>query len=159
MPLDVIITRLALSALMTAAIGIEREIHRRAAGLRTHILVGLGSTLFMMTSISVALSYGEASGADPSRIAAGVVTGIGFLGAGAIIRFGAAVRGLTTAASIWVAASIGLAVGAGLYWAASLTTLISVIVLVLSRIEERMELKNKWGYRKNNDISGERKDG
>ena len=144
MPLEVILLRLLLSTVMAAAIGIEREIHRRAAGLRTHILVSLGSTLFMMTSISVAMSYGVAGDADPSRIAAGVVTGIGFLGAGAIIRYGSSIKGLTTAASIWVVAAIGLAVGAGVYWAAAITTALSVAVLVLSRLEERMELK-KWG--------------
>jgi putative Mg2+ transporter-C (MgtC) family protein len=143
MLLEVVLLRLFLSAFMAAAIGIEREIHRRAAGLRTHILVALGSTLFMMTSIEVASAYGVAGQADPSRIAAGVVTGIGFLGAGAIIRYGSSIKGLTTAASIWVVAAIGLAVGAGVYWAAAVTTALSVTVLVLSRIEERMELKKR----------------
>ena len=143
MPFEIVILRLFLSAVMAAAIGIEREIHRRSAGLRTHILVGLGATLFMMTSITVALSYGAEAGADPSRIAAGVVTGIGFLGAGAIIRYGSSIKGLTTAASIWVVAAIGLAIGAGMYWAAFLTTALSVTVLVLSRLEERMESRKK----------------
>jgi putative Mg2+ transporter-C (MgtC) family protein len=154
MPFEIVILRLFLSAVMAAAIGIEREIHRRSAGLRTHILVGLGATLFMMTSVTVALSYGAEAGADPSRIAAGVVTGIGFLGAGAIIRYGSSIKGLTTAASIWVVAAIGLAIGAGMYWAAFLTTAISVTVLVLSRLEESMEKKKGHKGKGHSDAEG-----
>ncbi len=138
---SVILLRLLLSAILSGLVGLEREIHGRAAGLRTHILVGVGSTLFMLTSILVALLYGDAGGVDPSRIAANVVTGIGFLGAGAIIRYGASIRGLTTAASIWAVSAIGLAVGAGLYIAAGITTTVVLSVLILSRLEERMELK------------------
>ena len=110
-----VVLRLFLSVLCGAVMGLERELKDKAAGLRTHILVCIGATLFMMTSVSVALSHSYAGDVDPSRIAAGVVTGIGFLGAGAIIRYGASIRGLTTAASIWVVAAIGLAVGAGMY--------------------------------------------
>ncbi|MFC1548428.1 MgtC/SapB family protein [Candidatus Omnitrophota bacterium] len=137
----VILVRIFVSALLSGLVGLEREIHGRAAGLRTHILVGVGSTLFMITSILVGLKYSHAGGVDPSRIAAQVVTGIGFLGAGAIIRYGASIRGLTTAASIWAMAAIGLAVGAGLYVAAGITTVVVLAVLILSRVEERMALK------------------
>ncbi|MFQ5953295.1 MAG: MgtC/SapB family protein, partial [Candidatus Omnitrophota bacterium] len=87
----VVLLRLFLSVLFGGLVGIEREIHGRAAGLRTHILVSLGSALFMVTSILVGASYGHVGDIDPSRIAAGVVTGIGFLGAGAIIRFGTSI--------------------------------------------------------------------
>ena len=143
MSVTVIILRLVLSVVFGGLVGIEREVHGRAAGLRTHILVSLGSALFMITSLLVGASYGHLGSVDPSRIAAGVVTGIGFLGAGAIIRFGISIRGLTTAASIWAVAAIGLAVGAGLYIAAGTATLLVVVVLFLSRLEEKMELKGE----------------
>ncbi|MBD3426151.1 MAG: hypothetical protein GF409_02850 [Candidatus Omnitrophica bacterium] len=138
--LDILI-RLIVSVVLSGLVGIEREIHGRAAGLRTHILVSVGSTLFMICSILVADNYSDVGTVDPARIAANVVTGIGFLGAGAIIRYGASIRGLTTAASIWAIAAIGLAAGAGLYMAALITTLVVIMVLILSRLEERMELK------------------
>ncbi len=137
----IIAARILISALFGGLVGFEREIHGRAAGLRTHILVCVGSTLFMLTSILIAQHYGHIGGVDPSRIASGVVTGIGFLGAGAIIRFGASVKGLTTAASIWAVSAIGLAAGAGFFLAAAITTGLVILVLFLSRIEERMELK------------------
>jgi len=140
----VILIRIVFAALLSGLIGIEREVHGCAAGLRTHILVCIGSTLFMLTSINIAMSHGHVGDVDPSRIAAGVVTGIGFLGAGAIIRFGTSIRGLTTAASIWAVAAIGLAVGAGMYKAAGITTMVALAVLILSRLEERMAL-NKHG--------------
>lgn len=144
-----ILIRILLAAFFGGLVGIEREIHGRAAGLRTHILVSTGAALFMVTSICVALNYSYAGQADPSRIAAQVVTGIGFLGAGAIIRYGASIRGLTTAASIWAVSAIGLAVGAGMYEAAGITTFVVIMVLVLSRLEERMELK---GYARKLEI-------
>jgi len=136
-----VLGRILFSAFLGGLVGMEREIHGRAAGLRTHILVCVGATLFMITSIVVDIKYGQAGSVDASRIAAGVVTGIGFLGAGAIIRYGASIRGLTTAASIWAMAAIGLAVGAGIYEAAGITTIIILAVLILSRLEERMALK------------------
>jgi putative Mg2+ transporter-C (MgtC) family protein len=143
MEFTAILLRLILSAILGGLVGMEREIHGRAAGLRTHILVCVGSTLFMITSVLVCGGYSHMGVGDPSRIAAGVVTGIGFLGAGAIIRFGASIRGLTTAASIWAVAAVGLAVGAGLYGAAIATAILVLAVLFLSRIEERMELKRR----------------
>jgi len=137
-----IIVRILVAAILGAAVGLEREVHGRAAGLRTHILVCVGSALFMVTSILMSSYHGPMGQVDPSRIAAGVVTGIGFLGAGAIIRSGSGIRGLTTAASIWVIAAIGIAAGAGMYVAAIVTTAVVVVVLFLSRIEEKMELKS-----------------
>lgn len=139
----VIVIRILLSAVLSGLIGFEREIKEHEAGLRTHILVSVGSTLFMLTSINIGFIYAHAGRVDPSRIAAGVVTGIGFLGAGAIIRYGGSIRGLTTAASIWAAAAIGLAVGTGMYWASVVTAFVVLTVLVLSRLEEKMELKKK----------------
>jgi putative Mg2+ transporter-C (MgtC) family protein len=104
-------------------VGLERELRERAAGLRTHMLVGVGSALFTLVSAygfnAFLQSGANVVRADPSRIAAQIVTGIGFLGAGAIIRQGLSIRGLTTAAGLWVAAAIGMAVGAG-YWSAAL---------------------------------------
>ena len=134
-----IIVRLVLSAILAGLVGFERELHRRNAGLRTHILVSLGSTLIMLTSLYVFDIYKGITLLDPTRIAAGVITGIGFLGGGAIIRAGAAVRGLTTAASLWVVAGIGLATGCGFYSAAIITTIITLIVLLfLRRVEGKI---------------------
>src|SRR5262245_60561084 len=113
--------RLAVAAGLGAAVGVERELRDREAGVRTHLAVSLGSALFTVVS-----AYGfedffvEGATIDPTRIAAQIVTGIGFLGAGAIIRSGLTVRGLTTAASLWIVAAIGMAAGAGYYWAAVL---------------------------------------
>ena len=139
----VVVVRILLSALLSGFIGFEREIKEHSAGLRTHILVSVGATLFMLTSINIGFVYVQAGQVDPSRIASGVVTGIGFLGAGAIIRYGASIRGLTTAASIWAAAAIGLAVGVGMYWASVVTAVVVLAVLILSRLEERMAIKKK----------------
>jgi len=139
MELSTLVIRILLSGLLGALVGLEREIHGCAAGLRTHILVSIGSALFMISSIFMSIGYSHLGQVDPSRIAAGIVTGIGFLGAGAIIRYGWSIRGLTTAASIWTVAAIGMAVGAGLYTPAAVTTIVVVVVLFLSRIEEFME--------------------
>lgn len=128
-----VILRLVLSSALSGLLGLERQLHRRAAGLRTHILVSLGSTLIMLTSIYIFDIYKGSASVDPSRIAAGVITGIGFLGAGTIIRYGEEVRGLTTAASLWVAAALGLAVGCGFYVAALTTTILVLLALLLLR--------------------------
>jgi putative Mg2+ transporter-C (MgtC) family protein len=118
--------RLLFAALFCGAVGFEREIHLggRVAGLRTHMVVGVGSCLYML--ISMALG---GSGNDPGRVAAQVVTGIGFVGAGTIIRHRDSVHGLTTAASIWAAAAIGMAAGLGWYAGAFLSALVVVCVL------------------------------
>jgi len=126
--------RLLLSVIFGGAIGYIREIKKKAAGLRTHILVCLGSSIFTIVSIMMAQT---SPAVDPSRIAAGVVTGIGFIGAGAIFQSGGNVMGLTTAASIWVAAAIGVAAGAGLYEVASFSTLLSIIVIHLLQVVEK----------------------
>jgi len=139
-----IIMRLVLSTVLSGMIGLERQLHKRTAGLRTHILVSLGSCLIMLTSIYVFDIYKEIAQPDPARIAAGVITGIGFLGAGTIIREKEGVRGLTTAASLWVVAGIGLAVGCGFKRAAIYATVIAVIVLFFLRFaEEILEEKVK----------------
>lgn len=121
------ILRLLLAAALGAIIGYQRERAGKAAGLRTHTLICVGAALFTIASL-----YGFGANADPARVAAGIVAGIGFLGAGAIIRTGEGiVAGLTTAATIWAVAGIGLAAGAGLYLASAVTTALILIVLFL----------------------------
>jgi len=128
MPIEVeMVLRLLLATALGAIIGYQRERAGKPAGLRTHILICAGAALFTVASL-----YGFGSAADPARIAAGIVAGIGFLGAGAIIRRGeGVVAGLTTAATIWAVAAIGLAAGAGLYLVSAVTTVIILIVLYL----------------------------
>ena len=127
--------RLLVATFLSALIGIEREVHGRAAGIRTNTLVGTGAALFMILSLTIA-SAGQVITAhgvgipDPGRIAAQIVTGIGFLGAGAIIKFGLNVKGLTTAASLWVVASIGMACGAGEYFLAITVTGLTLTALL-----------------------------
>ena len=120
-----LILRLLVAAVLGAAVGLEREFHDHPAGTRTHLLVAMGSALFTVLS---AHGFPDAS-VDPTRIAAQIVTGIGFLGAGAIIHYGTSVKGLTTAASLWATAAIGLAVGVGLYVLAVTTTIVVVLSL------------------------------
>ena len=124
--------RLIVAAVLGGLIGFERETHGKDAGIRTYALVCVGSALMMVVSIQIYEVY-KAPGIDPGRIAAQVVSGIGFIGAGAIIREqqGAGVKGLTTAAGIWAASGIGLACGMGLYHPAILTTVITLFVLVV----------------------------
>ena len=113
MPSDLeLLGRLLLAAVLGGAIGAERELNDQAAGLRTHMLLTIGACLFTVIS---AYGFRRGVGTDPSRLAAQIVTGIGFLGGGAIVRHGLTVKGLTTAASIWATASVGVAVGAGDY--------------------------------------------
>lgn len=131
--------RLVVAFLLGGIIGLERETKRSAggyAGLRTHILVCMGSTLIMLVSLYMYHGYKTEVPLDPARIAAGVVTGIGFLGAGTIIRSSERVKGLTTAASVWVSSAIGLAVGCGYLIGAIVTTILAFITLFfLKRIE------------------------
>jgi putative Mg2+ transporter-C (MgtC) family protein len=128
-----ILGRVALAAALGAVLGFERELRDREAGLRTHLLVSVGSALFTIVSAygfrEFLTSGASVVRADPTRIAAQIVTGIGFLGAGAIIRQGLAVRGLTTAATLWVVAAIGMAAGAGYYSAAVITTGVALVAL------------------------------
>lgn len=133
------IFRLVLSTILGGAIGFEREVGNRPAGLRTHILVTVGSALIMLLS-----KYGFADNSDPARIAAQVVSGIGFLGAGTILRTGNTVQGLTTAATLWLCAGLGLAIGAGFYLAAIVTTILVLLSLViLVRIEDSLLSNSK----------------
>jgi putative Mg2+ transporter-C (MgtC) family protein len=135
---DDVFVRLVVAAALGGAIGFERELREREAGLRTHLLVSVGAAVFTLVSAYgfADFEYGFETGVtlDPTRIAAQIVTGIGFLGAGAIIRQGLSVRGLTTAATLWVVAAIGMASGAGYYSAAVLATLIVLVSLWPLRI-------------------------
>ncbi|PJZ25933.1 magnesium transporter MgtC [Leptospira hartskeerlii] len=151
--------RVALIILFAGAVGWNREGKNHGAGFRTHILIGLASTVLMLLSIFIPEFYSVVGG-DPSRIAAQVVSGVGFLCAGAIMKFGLTVKGLNTAASIWIVSAIGLLVGAGLYYAGFLTTVATLIILVLfDLVEERyfgkyeykvliLDLKQKKFHRK-----------
>jgi putative Mg2+ transporter-C (MgtC) family protein len=132
--------RLFVAFLLGGLIGLEREKKGRSAGLRTHILVCVGSTLFMLVSLQIYELYQDKANIDPARIAAGVVTGIGFLGAGTIIRSSEKSRGLTTAASVWVSSAIGLAVGCGYILPAVLATFIAFLTLFsLKRLEQKLD--------------------
>lgn len=134
-----IVIRLLLAALLGALVGIERERHDQPAGLRTHTILAVGSCLAMTISINIAMQFSPiAPNGDPARIAAQVVSGIGFLGAGAILRYGTNVKGLTTATSLWTVAIVGLAVGAGHYFAGIATALLLLLILsVLNYFEKR----------------------
>ncbi len=134
-PLHVIAVRLLVATILSGMVGMERERSERAAGLRTHAMVGLGAALFMVLS---AFGFHDILGAsnvvlDPSRMAAQIVSGIGFLGAGMIIFQREMVRGLTTAASIWVVAAVGAAAGAGMYLAAVGTSVLALVILAALR--------------------------
>ena len=125
--------RLIAAAVLGAVVGIERERHEHPAGIRTHMLVSIGSAAFTVLSI---YSFGQ--GSDPGRVAAQIVTGIGFLGAGSILKGGGTIHGLTTAASLWVVAAVGMAAGAGAWGVAVATTIIVLISLwPLQEIERR----------------------
>ena len=132
------ITKLVLSLVLGAVIGIERRRKGQIAGLRTFALISMGATLAMLISIYIPQEYMGLKNGDPGRIAAQVVSGVGFLGAGAIIQMKGSVRGLTTAAGIWISACIGLAVGAGMYLISIIATLLIIFILVnIERIEQR----------------------
>jgi putative Mg2+ transporter-C (MgtC) family protein len=139
-----VVVRLVVAAALGGAIGIERELREREAGFRTHLLVSLGAALFTLvsayawTDFSFSARHGVTF--DPTRIAAQIVTGIGFIGAGAIIRFGLSIRGLTTAATLWMVAAIGMACGAGFYWAAVAATGLALLALWPLRIVSRRML-------------------
>ncbi len=132
------ILRLLLAVFLGAVVGFERERQNQPAGWRTHIILVLGSTLAMVLSINLAIEYRPAApNGDPARLAAQVISGIGFLGAGAIFRSGLNVKGLTTAASMWTMAIVGLAVGAGMYWVAMAVTGLMLLVLELLDLAEK----------------------
>jgi len=132
-PVFDVFLRLLLAAALGGAIGLEREYRHKPAGLRTNMLIALGSALFSVMSIDLGAAAGS-----PDRIAAQVVTGIGFLGAGAILRSGENVHGLTTAATIWVNAAVGMAAGLGAYAVASVAAAITLVVLAFLPVMERL---------------------
>lgn len=135
------IYKLLLSMLLGAVVGYERKRKGQTAGVRTFSLIAMGSTLAMLLSIYVPQEYMGLKNGDPGRIAAQVVTGIGFLGAGAIIQMKGSVRGLTTAAGIWMVAALGMAVGVGMYVLSIVaTTLILFILMHLERIERKLSM-------------------
>jgi putative Mg2+ transporter-C (MgtC) family protein len=133
-----LLVRLLLAAVLGGAIGAERELNDQPAGLRTHMLLTIGACLFTLIS-----AYGFGGGTDPSRIAAQIVTGIGFLGGGAIVRYGLTVKGVTTAASIWATASVGVAIGAGSYvLGVGGAVLVVGTLFGLRRVDEVLD---RWG--------------
>jgi putative Mg2+ transporter-C (MgtC) family protein len=143
-----LIGRIVLAAVLGGLIGFEREFREQPAGLRTHLLVSLGAALFTMAGAYGVAGFVGSGGVsfDPTRIAAQVVTGIGFLGAGAILTHGLTVRGLTTAAALWVTAAIGLAVGLGYLWGATITTAATLAALVgLKQVEAALIPRMKRG--------------
>ena len=133
----ILIQRITLSAFLCGIIGLERDFRNKGAGLRTHILVGLGSSLMVLTSLYIFDIYKEDTIMDPTRMMTGIVTGIGFLCAGTIMQAESHVKGLTTAATLWIAACIGIAVGAGQLIAASVVTLVVLLVLTAVRSLEK----------------------
>ena len=138
------IYKLLLSMVLGAVVGFERKRKGQSAGVRTFSLIAMGATLAMLLSIYVPQEYMGLKNGDPGRIAAQVVTGIGFLGAGAIIQMKGSVRGLTTAAGIWMVATIGMAVGCGLYLIAVVATILVLVVLtILEQIEHRVNVGNE----------------
>ncbi|SDZ62256.1 putative Mg2+ transporter-C (MgtC) family protein [Evansella caseinilytica] len=147
----IITIRLIIAALLGGLVGMEREYHHHPAGFRTHLLVSVGSCLIMLLAFYGFQTYisenPDVVNFDPSRLAAYVVSGIGFLGAGTILVQGYTVRGLTTAASIWVVAGIGLTVGAGMYGAAFITTFIVILsLLLLGKINFHLPMKDNKQY-------------
>jgi len=135
--------KLLLAALLGGIIGVEREMRDKPAGLRTNILICVGSTLFMSISTKVA----EILGGDPTRIAAQIISGIGFLGAGAVLHSHGFVLGLTTAATIWVVAGVGMALGSGMYGVAVFTTAMSLVTLyLLSFMEDKIQGRKSYSY-------------
>jgi len=147
--LGTVLGKLFTAAILGGIIGWERHRRGRPAGLRTHLLVCIGVTLMMLVLEHIFVKYqGHGHNSvlriDPARIAAQVVTGIGFLGAGTIMRSRASIRGLTTAASLWVVAGIGLAVGSGFILPAIFTTAIAIMILTLNSLVERKMKRNKY---------------
>jgi len=131
-----------MAMVLGGVIGFEREIGNRPAGFRTHTLVCVGSTLVMLTSQYLFEAYSGIVNLDPARLGAQVISGIGFLGAGTIIKYGPHVRGLTTAASLWVVACVGLAIGAGFYWGAITATVLVYITLILLKKVEKIFVRD-----------------
>ena len=156
------VIRMFLGFAAGAIIGFERSSRRQVAGLRTHILIATGATLLMLLSIYLPQQFGSSQrGGDPGRIAAQVVSGIGFLGAGAIIRLGNNIRGLTTAASLWFVAAVGLAIGGGMFLVAGIAEAMGLGTLfLLSKFEKRIFPSERYKlleitYKDNNPSTNE----
>ena len=144
-----ILVKLVLAAVAGGAVGLEREKHGRPAGLRTHLLVALGACIMMIVSEAFQLKYAAFDGnsavrMDPGRTAAQIVTGIGFLGAGVIIKEGITVRGLTTAASLWLVAGLGMAFGMGLFIPGAMTTVLALLSLIFLKKLEPIIKKDRY---------------
>ncbi len=141
-----VLTRLAFATLAGFFIGLDRERHSQPAGLRTHMVICLGACLMMVLSVYVPIEYIQKGfSSDPTRLAAQVISGIGFLGAGAIFRFGFNVKGLTTAASIWTTSGIGLCFGAGYFFLGILSTIFLIIILyIFDKIEDHIIERRNW---------------
>lgn len=140
---QVALVRILVSFFIGMLIGIERETHDQPAGLRTHILISIGATVVMLISIFIPQTFTNLQNGDPGRIAAQVVSGIGFLGAGAILKYGADVKGLTTAASIWAMAALGLAVGAGMYIIGFIGAAVILFALTIMNLFEKRVFKER----------------
>ena len=138
---QVALVRILASFFIGTLVGIERETHDQPAGLRTHILISIGATVVMLISIFIPQTFTNFQNGDPGRIAAQVVSGIGFLGAGAILKFGADVKGLTTAASIWAMAALGLAVGAGMFVIGFIGVVVILFALTVMNLFEKRVFK------------------
>ena len=137
-----IIIRILVGAILGAMVGLERERHDQPAGLRTHMILVIGATLAMVLSVNVGYLFARpGTPSDPARLAAQVISGIGFLGAGAILRYGLSVKGLTTATSLWTMAIVGMAVGAGYYLIGIVSTALMLIVLSLVNVVENRFLR------------------
>ena len=144
--------KIFLSVILSSLIGFERELRQKGAGLRTHILVGLGSTLIVLTSLHLFDIYSKVTPVDPTRMITGIITGIGFLCAGTIIQAESRVRGLTTAAALWIVSCVGIAVGAGHYLAAIIVAIVVFAVLNSMRpLEYRLSKKFKRHTSKEGD--------
>src|ERR1044072_3215045 len=143
-PAILIATKLLLAMVCGGAIGLERELNRKAAGLRTNVLICFGAALYMVVSRHIS---GGAAYTDPARLAAQVVAGIGFLGAGVILQARGSVTGLTTAATIFVVGAVGIAVGEGMIWLAIFSTIVILIVLVLLRWLEHVAIRRRRLFR------------
>ena len=149
-----IVLRIILATVLSSVVGIEREFHHKPAGLRTNVMVGLGSCLFTLVSIRAADIFPAVSAIDPTRIAAQIVTGIGFLGAGTILfeKDRSSVIGLTTAATLWVVAAVGTAIGMGLYVEAIVGTLMVFFTfLVLSKVVNEVRKRSSEETRANHN--------
>ena len=131
------LSRIGISILLGGAIGLERYLHKHPAGCRTFMLICLGSTLATLTSIYICQTNPGLLNGDPGRIAAQILTGVGFIGAGLIIKTADGVSGITTAASIFITAAIGIAVGVGMVWTAVVVTAVTVLILALTNVKKK----------------------